>query len=206
LGHVYALQQGTENKIKIGCVRSDRPNADQRRKKTHSTSNPSLLTQIARIDTAYPHICEKVLKDEFQSRKIIDGGGNEWFAITREEVHRAFESARRYMIEYEVEQPEVEKLKEIQSDPNPKEPGNEDYAIYWQIKALDEEMAKKEQEKERLRRKLMLRIGSAGGLNGLVTWKTQFTPTLDQAALRAAHPDLCEQFTRMVQSRPFKLR
>jgi hypothetical protein len=207
MGHVYARQQGKENKIKIGCVRSDHPNAAQRRQKTHSTSNPFLI-EIERIDTPYPHVCEKLLKDEFQSHKIIEGGANEWFAITPEEVHSAFEAARRFMVEYEAEQPVVEKLKEIQSDLELKEPGNEDFEIYWQIRTLDEKAAKIEQEIERLRRKLMLRIGSAAGLNGLVIWKTQLATTLDQAALRVEHPELFEdkKFLRTVQTRPFKLR
>lgn len=206
MGHVYAIQQGNGNKIKIGAVRSDRPDAGQQRQKTHSTSNPERLTQIDRIDTPYPHVAEKVLKDEFRSRKIIDGGGTEWFDISPEEIHAAFEAMRRYMSEYEAEQPRVEKLKKTKSDAEARKASNEEVDTYWQIMRLYERAAKIERETERLERKLMLSIGSASGLEGLVAWETRMTRTLDQAAFRAAHPDLYEKFLRLVQSRPFKLR
>lgn len=206
MGSVYALQQGEEDKIKIGCVRSDRPEADKRRRKSHSTSNPSRLTQIDRIETPYPHPCEKFIKDRFQSRKIIDGEGDEWFAVAPAEVHAAFDLARQYFTEYAAEVPEIKRLRKVESDAEPKEPGNQDMDIYWQIKALCEQGAKINYEVERLERKLMISIGTAAGLTGIATWKSKFVRRLNQSALRKAHPALCEEFTRRELDRPFKLR
>jgi predicted phage-related endonuclease len=64
------------------------------------------------------------------------------------------------------------------------------------------------EEKEKiLKGLLMTSMGEAQRLmlgdRPIATWKTQTRNALDQAALKAAHPDLVAQFTRETSARMF---
>src|SRR5262245_61752586 len=97
MGIVYGLQQGTEQKFKIGLIRTGTANA---RRKALSTGNPNHLALVAEIETPYPDECERYLHVTLASKRI-NGEGTEWFAVSHQELLRAFDRARQHMAEHE---------------------------------------------------------------------------------------------------------
>jgi Meiotically up-regulated gene 113 len=97
MGVVYALQHGTEEKFKIGMIRAGTAEA---RRKALSTGNPNRLKLVAEIETEHHNACERYLHNTLGAKRIGDGDGTEWFAVSLGELQSTFARARQYMAEY----------------------------------------------------------------------------------------------------------
>lgn len=83
-------------------------------------------------------------------------------------------------------------------------------AIY-RLKEIKAEVKALEGERKELEFTIQNRLGGASTLtdpdgNTLATWKTQCTRRLDTKALKAAHPDLAEQFTNESTMRVLRIK
>lgn len=85
-----------------------------------------------------------------------------------------------------------------------------DLAVLSDLKSVREQMEALEKREDMLKRALTGRIGEAEALTmdgiPLATWKTQERRTVDVKKLRAAHPEIVEEFERVSTTRVFRVK
>lgn len=201
MGFVYVFQNGSEHKFKIGLTRGD----TTARRKQLSTGNPNPLNEFDVIETEHCEACEQFLHKTLQSKKIAGGHAQEFFAMSPEELRQVIQQARDYIAEYTALQPLAESLRQVASNGELKKPGNEDVSVYREIIELREQEDRARLRRELLEWRLKISIGNSEGLEGIATWKSGDRESFDQAAFRAAYPELYNAFRRSSQMRRFCL-
>jgi putative phage-type endonuclease len=85
-----------------------------------------------------------------------------------------------------------------------------DLSLITELKHLREQISAGEEREEMVKRELMRRIGPAEAMTmdgvPLITWKAQERKTVDVKALRAAHPEVVEQFERVSNTKVFRVK
>lgn len=204
MGVVYALQHGTEEKFKIGLIRGG--SADARRKAL-STGNPKRLKLVAEIETEHHGACEKYLHKTLGSKRIGDGDGTEWFALSPEELQAAFARARQYMAEYADDLAAIESLETTQPDDQLRAPTEEEMLLCRKAVELRQAQSRIGFELELIENKLKIAIGRSAGLDGVATWKSVSNTRLDFDRLKEERPDIYEAFLKPPTStRTFRLK
>src|SRR5262245_28500707 len=121
---IYFMRSGAGNHIKIGWTDGD----VEKRRLQLSTGNPH-LTVIKTIETEFASHGEAYLKGILRSKKLVSGGGDEFYVLSQAEVEQAIDDAQRYLTEYALLQPELARLEAQESDDRLITPGNFEFTI-----------------------------------------------------------------------------
>jgi hypothetical protein len=200
MAFVYILRVGDEDVFKIG----EAGNVGSRIKGL-STGNHHPLTEFDSIETDDASACESYLHGVLRSRRIRNGGGKEFFALTASEVEEAVRDARAYVAEHLPVKREVERLSKQESDDTVLQPGDEEWSVYGELLEVREDIYRLKVRRERLENDLKMVIGTAAGLDGLVTWKTHTLSRFDESSFKLAQPELHQVFLLESQRRTFRL-
>jgi hypothetical protein len=202
MSSVYAHQYGNENLFKIG-----RSNNVERRRRHLVTGNPHGLTPFDEIEAGeYDSQVEKFIHDRLRNKRSRDSEAREFFRVTPDEVRKEMRLARHYLEACIPMQCKVERLASEPSNGKMLEPNDQELEYYSRL--LD---VRVEQDDATVRRQLVeydlkLAIGTADGLKGLVTWKTETKNTFNLEAFKTEHPQMYTMFVRPVMSRIFRLQ
>jgi hypothetical protein len=197
MAFVYILRSGSEDVFKIGHTRGD----VEARIKNLATGNPHTLTRFDVIETDHCTLCETYLHRRLRTKRR----GGEFFAVDPHELQQVIQEAREFISEYVPQQSEVEVLASGTSDERVIEPGEREWEMYRRLLDVRQALDELDLERNQLEMSLKLTIGTASGLLGIATWKTQEKVVLDAEALKVAEPDLYKRFQKTAHVRPFRL-
>jgi len=201
MGYVYIRRSGHENLFKIG-----KPADVEDRIGSLSTGNPHRLTEFDVIQTDDEGEWEQYLHKRLRSRRFRESTAQEFFEVTPEELKSVIQEAREFLPEFLKAKREVDRLKHEKSEDRMVAPGPEEQSMYMRLLEVREEQDRCEYERRHLENKLKLAIGTAAGLEGIASWKAIEESRFDQAAFKAARPDLFREYLKTSHKRKFDLR
>lgn len=201
MGFVYILKSGDEDCFKIGKARDI-----EARVRDLATGNPRPWVVFDSIETPDEGDCEKFFHRTLQSRRVQDSGGREIFALTAAEATDAARQARDFLLEDLPLHKEAQALAKEDSDGRILEPGDRERELQRQLLQARVEKYQTELRCARLENSLKLVIGTAAGLDGIASWKTQTVPRFDETSFKRAEPKLHQAFIRETRQRPFRLK
>jgi predicted GIY-YIG superfamily endonuclease len=199
-GCVYILRSGEGNVFKVG-----RSTDLAKRRKTHATGNPELLTEFAVIETEHAAKCETYLKHRLRSKRHTRGEGTEWFDVDPDELAVVVEDARHYAQEVLPIMAEAERLSEQACDGRILSPSDGVIETYRALVHVREEYDTLGFEKDHLEAQLKLVIGRASGIERVADWKTVLSHRIDSDRLKIERPDVYSAFVAETRSRRFNL-
>ncbi len=199
MGFVHVFRSGNGPAHKIGKTR--RAIAD--RLKDYETSNPEEFTLVHQIETEHYTEVETFIKRSVASHRIL--GRRELFNLQPTILGGVIEAAHSYLA-FLPEEEEVEALSQLPADSARVVPARaEDQAVRRRLLELDEEIAVRIYERDRLRAGMKRAIGTAAGLGSLATWKSFPKDKLDPARLKEERPEVHAEYTEKVIERRFRL-
>jgi hypothetical protein len=191
---VYILREGASNIFKIGRTSGSVDGVIKRLK----TGNSQPLTVFDLVETDRESACEAFFHRRLRSKRVVRGGGWEFFEVEAEEMTRAVEQFRRMFEELEVADKAISELAKQQCTNDLLEPSSADQELLRRLVTLKEEQEYLQFECQLIESRLKRRIGAALGLRGIATWKTQVTRRYNEMLFRDSDPDrynrLLEQF------------
>jgi hypothetical protein len=192
MGCVYVLRNGSENVFKIGRTRLPL----ERTIKHLSRGNTLQLIEFARIETDDVVACETFLHQRLRSKRIVKGGGTEFFEISPSELAQALHDAEEFVNEFLKAKQQADELSNIEEDSTSRfmAPSAADLAIYSKLLQVREAQDRLNVQRQFFESKLKISIGTSGGLEGLATWKGRWQQHFDVVAFREAERDL---YTRL---------
>ncbi len=201
MAYVYILRSGNENLFKIGRTDGD----VEARIRQLATGNPYRLTKFDVIDTEHDSLCETYLHRMLRSKRSLASGAREFFEMTPEEITSVICEAREFLAEFIANQAEADRLGEVETDGRLLQPGDREWSLYSRLLVAREEEDTSRYQRQLLENKLKIVIGRADGLEGIATWRNQAVERLDQAALKAAEPDIFRTYVKTARTRIFRL-
>jgi len=197
MGTVYVFRDGDSGLFKFG--KSKDP---QRRFEGGRTFNPR-LKQFDSIEVAdaYTSKCETYLHNSLRAKRY----SGEFFAVTPEEARAAMRDASLYFAEFAPLNDKVEALAKEQSDGRMVAPSDNERDLYARYVDAREQEDKWAAKRELLENELKVVIGTAAGIEGLLTWESTEVRRLDQKALREAEPDVYERWAKPRLERRLRL-
>jgi hypothetical protein len=196
---VYILRSGEEDLLKIGRARHV-----EARRKDLSTGNPYPLSVYEVIETEYANDCETYLHHRLRSKRSRRSEAREFYEVDPRELNSAIRGARNFL-DFLPTRDLVEGLAREQSDDRILRPGPGELEAYRRLLIVREQIDALELEKEQLETGLKRAIGTASGLEGLATWKTESVEMFDRESFKLAHPDLYGEFLREGRRRTLRL-
>jgi len=198
-GYVYVHRIGDLNLFKVG-----RSVDVERRARDHATSNHEPLALVHTIESVDASQCEKFLKDRLRLQQSRQSPAREFYEIDDEQLAGEVARAREYERVVLARRPEVDRLAEAETDERmlPAEPYRE---AFQRLQEAHHAADCAKQELERAEIELKLAIGTASGIEGLVSWKTGVRHRLDSAALKEAEPAIYERFAHEQRCRMFRI-
>jgi Meiotically Up-regulated Gene 113 (MUG113) protein len=197
MAHVYVLRSGNEDVFKIGRTRHD---VDSRRRGL-ATGNPHPLTVFDVIETEHEALCETFLHRRLRSRRV----SGEFFAVVPEELEAAIRETRELLADLVTSKQEVKRLAQEESDGLVLKPGSAEWSIYENLLEVREAQDHYAFQRELLENKLKLTIGTAEGLEGIASWKTQERRQFDEASFKLERPELFQTYVKLSRLRVFRL-
>jgi hypothetical protein len=198
---VYVLRHGSEDLFKVGRTKGTiAKTIDQL-----SRGNPYRLTEFARIETEEEIACETHLHHALRSKRVVDGGGTEFFRIDPGELREAIRNAEEYVTEFLSVKRQAEKLSLVEDlavesvKPTPVE-----MELYSQLLKVREDQDRLKAQRNYFESKLKLSMGVSSALEGIATWKGEWKHTLDVPTFRAAEPGLYEELYRRFGSESYR--
>ncbi|MFY9854923.1 MAG: GIY-YIG nuclease family protein [Terracidiphilus sp.] len=191
---VYVLRQDAEDIFKIGRTKGSVTATIEQL----SRGNPCRLTELARIETEDDVACETFLHQRLRSRRVVQGGGREFFRISPQELNEAIRDAKEFVSEYLSVKSRAEEMSELETDAqfSPVKPTREDLDIYTKLLNVRESQDRLKVQRDFFESKLKLSIGRACSLEGVATWKGQWNHRFDVSAFREAEVDLYAELYR----------
>jgi hypothetical protein len=199
--YVYVLRSGTSNVFKIGRA-LDR----ERRMRNLATGNPQPLSLFACIETEDATSAEKYLHHRLRSHRSQRSLAREFFEIDPEDLAAIIDDARAFLDDFIPKRHEAEQLAAQESDGRVLAPGTADWERYANLIDVRESLDGLELKRRALEAGFKIAIGSADGIEGLATWRSQSRGRFDQEALRVVEPAIFERFVIVERHRPFRLR
>jgi len=133
---VYVLRHGDEDVFKIGRTKGPvSQTIDQL-----SRGNPYRLTEFARIETADNAACEAFLHRRLRAKRVVQGGGSEFFRIDPKELNEAIEEAREFVTEFLAIKAQADELSNEEADAAlaAVKPSQSDLEIYGKLPRVRE--------------------------------------------------------------------
>jgi hypothetical protein len=199
---VYIFRHGKENKFKIGRTK----NSANIRLKGLQTGNPD-LTIFHAIETEYPTKIENYMHHRLATKKIINdySSSDEFYAVSEPELQSIIAEASKVNSEYLPTIAQAEEVGAKEPDGSIKEPGNAAVAMHQELREIKEKMTLLESRWDYLVAGIQLDMDTASEVRGIATWKAVQSNRLNQAALKAEHPDIFQQYLSTSISRVFRL-
>jgi len=186
MGNVYIFRDGDSHLFKFG--KSKDP---QKRFEGGRTFNPRLKQfDSIEIDDAYTSMCETYLHNSLRTKRR----SGEFFEVSPEEARAAMRDASAYFAEFAPLNDKVDALAKEQSDDRMLAPSEPERDLYKQYIEAREQQDKWAARRELLENKLKVAIGTAAGLDGLLSWESVPVTRLDLAALKEAEPEVYERW------------
>jgi hypothetical protein len=182
---VYVLRESISNNFKIGRTSGTIDGVIKRLR----TGNPRPLKQFAVIETDQESACEAFFHRHLKERRVVLGGGVEFFEFDPIEMQAVVDQTQRMFEERSEIRQIVEELKSEPSNDTILEPNEEDREIMGRLLLIEKEKELLTLESEMLKGKLMKRIGMTSGIRGIATWKTQVTRVYDEDLFRNSDPE-----------------
>jgi hypothetical protein len=157
------------------------------------------------IETEHDALCETYLHRRLRSHRLSDGDAREFFAVAADELRDGIEDVREFLAEFVPKQQEAERLGKQPSDDRLLQPGDREWEMWRRLVAAREVEAVAKFDRARLETDLKLAIGTAAGIEGVATWRTE-TQQFDEAGFRRVEPELYETYRQDVRLRRFLLR
>lgn len=201
MAFVYFFQNGETDYFKIGRTKS---NVEKRRKEL-STGNPALLSIFEVIETEHDSLVENFFHKKFHANLCEEGDSKEFYKINPRDLRDGIKEAIIFLDDYILLQNQVDQYANLESCEEVAPASDESTAIIGELRKIKGQKALLEFEENLLENRLKLQIGSYGGIEGLVSWKSQVRKSLDQNELKLAYPDLVLQFTKETRSRTLRL-
>jgi T5orf172 domain len=201
---VYVFREGTSNSFKIGLTRSS--DVEPRRRQLNGGSSQGLfLFEV--VETDNESACEAFFHRLLSTRRIVRGGGREFFEMDSEEHMRQtieqfrdmaakLENARLAIADFEQAECDSVMLEPIVGD---KELLSKLQAVEARLLEIKEETEYLEFEREVIQSQLKQRIGGSRGIRGVATWETKVRRNFSEELLRARDPDLYKQLLARFQ-------
>jgi len=186
---VYVLREGTSNNFKVGRTSGSVDGVIKRLR----TGNPRPLNLFSVIETEEASACEAFFHRHLRERRVVMGGGWEFFQFNPAEMLEVIVETKR-MFEERTELREfVERLKIEQSTSTLLEPSAEDEETLKRLMSIEKEIELLQFESEMLKGRVMKRIGVAAGIRGIATWKTEVKRMYDEELFRNSDPERYQQ-------------
>jgi hypothetical protein len=182
---VYVLREGRSNIFKIGRTSGD-TDAVIRRLQTGNSQPLSLFDLVV---TEQESACEAFFHRRLRSRRPLQGGGWEFFEVEATEMRQIVSEFRAMFEQLEQTRQIVSGLIAQESRDVLIEPNSEDKELLLRLMRNKEEQEYLRFECELIESKLKQRIGTASGIRGLATWKTQLTRRYCDKLFRDSEPD-----------------
>jgi hypothetical protein len=200
MGFVYIRRSGDTDLFKIG-----RTGDVEQRGKQLATGNPERMTLFDTIESEYASECETYLKERLRLRRSRRSAATEIYEVDEVELRQAIEATRAFDREVLTNREVIEHLSHVESDDRLLPAGERELELYEKLLAARHAEDTAKRERERLEMKLKLAIGTSSGLDGLVTWRTQWARELDTSALREHEPEIYARFLKATPRRSFRL-
>ncbi len=184
---VYILREGISNLFKIGRTSGSVDGVVKRLR----TGNPRPLNIFRVIETDQESACETFFHKQLRERMVVLGGGCEFFDFESNPADVeaiVVDTQRKFEERSEIRQI-IDVLKDQQSTAVLLEPSKEDQAIMSRLLTIEKEQELLLFEVEMLKGKLMKRIGTASGIRGIATWKTQTSRMYSERLFRDSDPE-----------------
>jgi len=140
----------------------------------------------------------RIERDDELESALISAGRNFWFNHVMPEIPPEAKTAGDVLRLFR------------HDDGSIAEADDELFELYEQLKSAKAEGKRVESDIDLIETKIKARMGDAATLTyhgqTLATWKTQTARLFDTRAFEAAHPQLCEQFRKVCESRVFRLK
>ena len=189
---VYLLRDPSTNLIKIG------------RAKNFVERFTNLKTANPRLEVA--HLFENInavkIESYLHKKFAIYQKEGEFFDIPVNEVIRYGEKIIKDTSI--LSNPDLSSLEQVHATTPTLDPKKKDWELVQKLTQIDTKINELELEREILIAKLKLQIGTAAGINQLVSWKNRTTVRFDQIKFRENHEDLFEKYKTTFVSRTFK--
>lgn len=166
------------------------------------TSTKTLRYDIGSESLSSVKQAEAFLHREFANALVSsDGSKSKTYDLSEDELLTAVERARDVLSNHE----QVEQLKEADVIEEMVDPSESDQQVYEELLKVRQEIQRLQVQKDILEDQLKMAIGERTGITGIATWKGQSTSRIDSKALKEAHPDIAEQYSKTTYSRVLKL-
>jgi len=197
MGSVYALLEVGSNLIKFGRAKTPKKRFEDGR-----TFNRRLKRfDVIEVDDAYTSKCEKYVHNNLRTKRY----SGEFFAVTPDEARAAMRDASAYFAEFAPLNDKVEALKKEQSDDRMLPPRDEEHELFSKYVQAREEQDRWTARRELLENKLKAAIGTAAGLEGLLTWKSIEVTRLDQNGLKEFDYEVYKRWAKPSMERRLQL-
>jgi hypothetical protein len=198
----YVLREGIADQFKIGHTKGELSKTIAQL----SRGNPRPLTEYETIVSDEEIACETYLHRKLRSRKVVEGGGREFFELPTSELDEAIADARSFLEDFVSTKKKADELCGLPDNGSVVPATPEDCEIHKNICLVREEQDEICIRREFLECKIKLRMGQAAALGNLATWKAQSTNRFDQTTFQREHPSLFAAFQRTTTSRIFRLK
>lgn len=199
--YVYVLRSGGSNLFKIG-----RALDLERRMRNLATGNPEPLSVFTCIETEDAALAEKYLHHRLRSHRSHRSMAREFFEIDLDALAAIVGDARAFLDDFVPKRRSAEQLATRESDGRLLVPDAADWVRYTTLLDVRETLDGLELKRRTLEAEFKIAIGSADGLDGIATWRSQSRTRFDQDSFRNADPLTYERFLIVDRSRHFRLR
>lgn len=186
---VYVLREGSSNIFKIGRTSGTVDGVVTRLR----TGNSQPLSIFEIVQTEEESACEAFFHRQLRDKRVVRGGGWEFFEVDVAAMKELISQVRSMFEELQEAQNAIEKLGKVASTDVLLDPSEKDKELLRRLLENKKEQEFLQIECQLLEAQLKQRIGSAAGLRGLATWKTQVTRVFDQKLFAKTAPDEYER-------------
>ncbi len=193
---LYFMRNGDANVVKIGRA----IDVDARRGQ-FKTGNPEdiIVIDIVEADNAQP--VETIVRRLNYAKRLR----GEFFTLNSSETEEVGRQAREVRDYYLPLEQEAKRLAQSDCDAPPRAPTDQDRALHRKVLEKREAKYLAEYECELAENEYKAAVGTAEGIEDMVSWKTLVVPDFDEAAFRKDHSELYGAYIRPRRQRRFRL-
>jgi hypothetical protein len=204
MGFVYALQETRSGYFKIGIAKD----VEKRIKALH-TGRAERLDVFCEMETPWASTCETYIHDRLEnesgSRRVLEGAGTEFFAVSPETLHRVFAEAEEFVSDLKEAEAQVLELTKVEPSSDLISADEAFREVAEDLRKIQKQISLLTWRKEFLENQLKVAIGTHEGIKGVATWKSQLSKRFQQSDFKEEHPELFERFVAVTRTRFFRL-
>jgi hypothetical protein len=195
---VYVFREGQSNVFKIGFTRSE--DTEPRRRQLNGGSSQGLsLFEV--VETENESVCEAFFHSLLSTRRIVRGGGKEFFQMDSEDhMRQIIDNFREMACRLENARRAVADFDNVQCTKALLEPISTDMELLEQLQAIESRLLEIKEEteylnfqRELIQSQLKQRIGSSLGIRGVAIWETKIRRNFSEELLRNRDPEMYQK-------------